>query len=76
MNRQNFIVPRGHHGVAGATRQRGVSLVIVLVLLIVMSVLGVAVLRSSALQERMGAMMPAMQKMIAEEMEHTPAASE
>lgn len=55
MNRQNFIVPRGHHGVAGATRQRGVSLVIVLVLLIVMSVLGVAVLRSSALQERMGA---------------------
>lgn len=29
-----------------------------------------------AVQERMGAMMPAMQKMIAEEMERTPAASE
>ena len=29
-----------------------------------------------AVQQRMGAMMPAMQKMIAEEMEHTPAAAE
>ena len=29
-----------------------------------------------AVQERMGAMMPAMQKMIAEEMEHTPPAAE
>ena len=35
--------------------QHGVSLVIVLILLIVMSVLGVAVLRSSAMQERMSA---------------------
>ena len=41
---------------AGLPRtQRGVSLVIVLILLIVMSVLGVAVLRSSAMQERMSA---------------------
>lgn len=36
-------------------RQRGVSLLVVLVLLIVMSILGIAVLRSSAMQERMGA---------------------
>ena len=38
-------------------RQQGISLVLVLVLLIVMSVLGVAVLRSSAMQERMSANM-------------------
>lgn len=38
-----------------ARRQRGVSLVIVLVLLIVTSLLGIAVLRSSAMQERMSA---------------------
>lgn len=37
------------------SQQRGVSLLVVLVLLIVMSVLGIAVLRSSAMQERMGA---------------------
>lgn len=36
-------------------QQRGVSLLMVLVLLVVMSVLGVAVLRSSAMQERMSA---------------------
>lgn len=36
-------------------RQQGMSLLVVLILLIVMSVLGVAVLRSSALQERMSA---------------------
>lgn len=36
-------------------RQRGVSLLIVLVLLLVMSVLGIAILRSSAMQERMSA---------------------
>jgi type IV pilus assembly protein PilX len=35
--------------------QRGVSLVVVLVLLVVMSILGIAVLRSSAMQERMSA---------------------
>lgn len=35
--------------------QKGVSLLVVLILLIVMSVLGVAVLRSSAMQERMSA---------------------
>ena len=34
-------------------RQDGISLLVVLILLLVMSVLGVAVLRSSALQERM-----------------------
>ncbi len=39
---------------AGARKQaRGFSLVIALVLLVVMSVLGIAVLRSSAMQERM-----------------------
>ncbi len=36
-------------------RQQGVSLLMVLILLIVMSILGVAVLRSSAMQERMSA---------------------
>lgn len=36
-------------------RERGISLVIVLLLLIAMSLLGVAVLRSSAMQERMSA---------------------
>lgn len=36
-------------------RQAGVSLVVVLVLLVVMSVLGIAILRSSAMQERMSA---------------------
>lgn len=39
------------------TRQQGVSLVVVLILLIVMSLLGLAVLRSSAMQERMSANM-------------------
>ena len=38
-------------------RQQGVSLLVVLILLIVMSILGVAVLRSSAMQERMSANM-------------------
>ena len=35
--------------------QQGVSLLMVLILLVVMSILGVAVLRSSAMQERMSA---------------------
>ena len=39
--------------VAGFRSQQGISLLVVLVLLIVMSILGVAVLRSSAMQERM-----------------------
>ena len=38
-----------------AKRERGVSLVIVLVLLVATSLLGIAVLRSSAMQERMSA---------------------
>lgn len=38
-----------------ARHQSGVSLVIVLVLLVAMSILGIAVLRSSAMQERMSA---------------------
>lgn len=38
-------------------RQQGISLLVVLILLVVMSVLGVAVLRSSAMQERMSANM-------------------
>ena len=40
-----------------ARHQRGFSLIVVLVLLIVMSILGIAVLRSSAMQERMSANM-------------------
>lgn len=36
-------------------RQQGISLLVVLILLVVMSILGIAVLRSSAMQERMGA---------------------
>lgn len=45
-----------HRGlVAVRQRQQGVSLLMVLILLVVMSILGVAVLRSSAMQERMGA---------------------
>lgn len=38
-----------------ARQQKGFSLIVVLVLLIVMSILGIAVLRSSAMQERMSA---------------------
>lgn len=38
-------------------RQQGVSLLVVLILLLVMSLLGIAVLRSSAMQERMSANM-------------------
>lgn len=45
-----------HHG-AGPRRQSGISLFVVLILLVVMSILGVAVLRSAAMQERMGANM-------------------
>lgn len=40
---------------ASHQRQQGVSLLVVLVLLLVMSVLGIAVLRSSSMQERMAA---------------------
>lgn len=46
----------GGRSVSGA-RQRGVSLLVVLVLLVVTSILGIAVLRSSAMQERMSANM-------------------
>ncbi|HSD16081.1 MAG TPA: PilX N-terminal domain-containing pilus assembly protein [Thermomonas sp.] len=42
---------------APSRRQQGVSLLVVLILLLVMSVLGIAVLRSSAMQERMSANM-------------------
>jgi type IV pilus assembly protein PilX len=41
--------------VAAARAQRGISLVVVLILLVAVSVLGIAVLRSSAMQERMSA---------------------
>ena len=44
--------PRG-----SVRRQQGVSLLVVLILLLVMSLLGIAVLRSSAMQERMSANM-------------------
>lgn len=43
--------------IACRRHQQGVSLLMVLILLVVMSVLGVAVLRSSAMQERMSANM-------------------
>jgi len=46
---------RLHRAPGASHRQQGIALVVVLILLIVMSVLGVAVLRSSAMQERMGA---------------------
>ena len=55
MNRPVLMLVSRDHGAGSARRQQGISLVIVLILLIVMSVLGVAVLRSSALQERMSA---------------------
>lgn len=45
------------HPQASVGRQRGVSLLVVLILLLVMSLLGIAVLRSSAMQERMSANM-------------------
>ncbi len=41
----------------GARSQRGISLLVVLLLLVVTSLLGIAVLRSSAMQERMSANM-------------------
>lgn len=40
---------------APRARQQGISLMVVLILLVVMSVLGIAVLRSSGMQERMAA---------------------
>ncbi|MDE2407596.1 MAG: pilus assembly protein [Xanthomonadaceae bacterium] len=39
----------------GGRRQQGISLLVVLILLVVMSILGVAVMRSSSMQERMAA---------------------
>lgn len=51
-----MIFQLGFHPAAGRG-ERGVSLVIVLVLLVATSLLGIAVLRSSAMQERMSANM-------------------
>lgn len=48
---------RGKGHAPGAGRQRGISLLVVLLLLVVTSLLGIAVLRSSAMQERMSANM-------------------
>ena len=45
-----------HHR-APIQHQRGISLLVVLLLLVVMSILGIAVLRSAAMQERMRANM-------------------
>ena len=45
-----------HHR-APIQHQRGISLLVVLLLLVVMSILGIAVLRSAAMQERMSANM-------------------
>jgi type IV pilus assembly protein PilX len=41
--------------VSASRDQRGVALIVVLILLIVMSILGIAIMRSSAMQERMSA---------------------
>ena len=48
---------KGLHSNVSIRRQQGVSLLVVLILLLVMSLLGIAVLRSSAMQERMSANM-------------------
>ena len=48
---------RRHANVTASARQGGMSLLVVLILLVVMSVLGIAVLRSAAMQERMSANM-------------------
>lgn len=48
---------RRHPNVTASARQGGMSLLVVLILLVVMSVLGIAVLRSAAMQERMSANM-------------------
>lgn len=47
--------PASSNGLRGGRRQSGVSLVIVLVLLVATSLLGIAILRSTAMQERMSA---------------------
>ncbi len=52
----NTYAQRGFNASA-AYRQQGISLLVVLILLIVTSILGIAVLRSSAMQERMSANM-------------------
>lgn len=48
---------RGMSSWKGPQEQSGISLVVVLILLVVMSMLGLAVMRSSAMQERMSANM-------------------
>lgn len=48
---------RRYPNVTAPARQGGMSLLVVLILLVVMSVLGIAVLRSAAMQERMSANM-------------------
>lgn len=50
-------IARGKGYPTGARRQQGISLLIVLLLLVVTSLLGIAILRSSAMQERMSANM-------------------
>lgn len=42
---------RRHPNVTASARQGGMSLLVVLILLVVMSVLGIAVLRSAAMQD-------------------------
>lgn len=49
-------IPRGSHS-STERRQAGISLLVVLILLVITSLLGLAVLRSSAMQERMSANM-------------------
>lgn len=47
--------PRGAS--AAPARQQGITLVVVLILLVILSILGVAILRSTSMQERMSANM-------------------
>lgn len=50
-------VDAGHTRAPAGQTQRGVTLLVVMILLLILSVLGIAILRSSAMQERMSANM-------------------
>ena len=50
-------VGTGGPTLAASRAQRGITLLVVLILLLILSVLGIAILRSSAMQERMSANM-------------------
>ncbi|MGE8219496.1 MAG: pilus assembly PilX family protein [Stenotrophomonas acidaminiphila] len=50
-------VGAGGPGLAASRAQQGITLLVVMILLLILSVLGIAILRSSAMQERMSANM-------------------